>query len=275
MRVVPTLGHLAGPHDHQRRRRPGRARLDRGRVQPVDGQEQPRRYSCGYMEQAVRDGIIDRNPARVTGWQHEYQRAEDELDDPRALALPDWTALTRLADALVARSADHFRGWGDVVIFAACTAARIGEVSGVPGRGHRPRRRGRGRSAGRPRPSPAAWSTRAPRASAPGRADHRRGSRPGANAASRHANAAGRPAVHRAARRPDHHGRSPRRDPLGRGGHRTGLRAPAPARPASHRPDLDGRRCRCTSCARSPGTARSPPRSGTCTRTGSRSTRPA
>ena len=38
------------------------------------------------MEQAVRDGIIDRNPAKVTGWQREYQRAEDELDNPRSLA---------------------------------------------------------------------------------------------------------------------------------------------------------------------------------------------
>lgn len=83
------------------------------------------------MEQALRDGIIDRNPARITGWQREYQRAEDELDDPRALALPDWSALAGLAEALVARSADHFPGWGHVVIFAACTAARIGEVSGV------------------------------------------------------------------------------------------------------------------------------------------------
>lgn len=83
------------------------------------------------MEQALRDGIIDRNPARITGWQREYQRAEDELDDPRALALPDWPALVGLAEALVARSADHFPGWGHVVIFAACTAARIGEVSGV------------------------------------------------------------------------------------------------------------------------------------------------
>jgi hypothetical protein len=35
------------------------------------------------MEQAVRDGIIDRNPARVAGWQREYLRAEDELNDPR------------------------------------------------------------------------------------------------------------------------------------------------------------------------------------------------
>jgi hypothetical protein len=40
------------------------------------------------MEQAVRDGIIDRNPARVTGWQREYARAEDELDDPRSWPYP-------------------------------------------------------------------------------------------------------------------------------------------------------------------------------------------
>jgi integrase len=82
------------------------------------------------MEQATRDGLIDRNPAHVTGWQREYKRAEDELDDPRSLALPDWHALTRLAEALVAASADGYQGWGDVVLFAACTAARIGEVSG-------------------------------------------------------------------------------------------------------------------------------------------------
>ena len=82
------------------------------------------------MEQAVRDGIVDRNPARITGWQREYLRAEDELDDPRSLALPDWAALTKLANALVERSSNAYAGWGDVVLFAACTAARIGEVSG-------------------------------------------------------------------------------------------------------------------------------------------------
>jgi integrase len=82
------------------------------------------------LEQAVRDGVIDRNPARVTGWQHAFRKAEDELDNPRALALPDWTTLTTLANALIAKSAGHYRGWGDVVIFAACTGARIGEVSG-------------------------------------------------------------------------------------------------------------------------------------------------
>jgi integrase len=83
------------------------------------------------MEQAVRDGIIDQNPARVVGWQQEYKLAEDELDDPRSLALADWDALDRLARALVARSAGEYEGWGDVVRFEACTATRIGEVSGV------------------------------------------------------------------------------------------------------------------------------------------------
>lgn len=48
-----------------------------------------------------RDGIVDRNPAKVRGWQQEYKRAKDELDDPRALGLPDWAALERLADALM------------------------------------------------------------------------------------------------------------------------------------------------------------------------------
>ncbi|WP_329173333.1 tyrosine-type recombinase/integrase [Streptomyces sp. NBC_01477] len=83
------------------------------------------------MEQAVRDGLITANPARIKGWQRQYQLAEDELDDPRSLALRDWAALQDLAAALVARSADQYPGWGDAVTFAASTAARIGEVSGA------------------------------------------------------------------------------------------------------------------------------------------------
>ena len=71
------------------------------------------------IEEAVRDGIIDRNTARVSGWQREYKLAEDELDDPRSLAPPDWAALITLANVLVARSADNYQGWGDVVIFEA------------------------------------------------------------------------------------------------------------------------------------------------------------
>jgi hypothetical protein len=74
------------------------------------------------MEQVLRDGIIDRNPARVSGWQREYKLAQDELDDPRRLALPDWTVLMTLSSTLVAKSADQFRGWGDAVIFEVCTA---------------------------------------------------------------------------------------------------------------------------------------------------------
>jgi integrase-like protein len=49
----------------------------------------------------------------------------------RGLALADWNALEHLAAALVARSAGHYPGWGEVVEFTACTAARIGETSGV------------------------------------------------------------------------------------------------------------------------------------------------
>jgi integrase len=83
------------------------------------------------MEQAYRDELVDRNPARITGWQREFQLAEDELDDPRSLALPDWGTLEQLAAALVARSANQFPGWGNIIKFKASTAARIGEVSGV------------------------------------------------------------------------------------------------------------------------------------------------
>jgi hypothetical protein len=52
----------------------------------------------------------------VLGWQHTFRKAEDELDVPRSLALPDWATLSRLADALVARSSGQYRGWGDLVL---------------------------------------------------------------------------------------------------------------------------------------------------------------
>lgn len=64
------------------------------------------------MEQAVRDGLITVNPARVRGWQRQYQLAEDELDEPRSLALRDWNALEPLATARVARSHEQYAGWG-------------------------------------------------------------------------------------------------------------------------------------------------------------------
>ncbi len=82
------------------------------------------------MEQGTRDEVIERNPARVYGWQRQYKLTEDEIDDPRALALRDLHALETLAAALVKKSNPTYQGWGDAVIFEACTAARIGEVSG-------------------------------------------------------------------------------------------------------------------------------------------------
>lgn len=82
------------------------------------------------MDQAVRDELIERNPVQVVGWQRQYAQVEDELVNPRALALPDWDTLLALANALVAASSDGYAGWGEVVVFAACTASRIGEVAG-------------------------------------------------------------------------------------------------------------------------------------------------
>jgi integrase len=129
MRVVPALGHLAV-------RMITNGVVDRS-VQNWIVDEHSRStvkntiaVLVRVMEQAVRDGIIKVNPARVSGWQKLYKQAEDELRDPRALALPDWDTLVQLAEALVAASSNQYRGWGDVVLFAASTAARIGEVSG-------------------------------------------------------------------------------------------------------------------------------------------------
>lgn len=129
MRVVPALGHLAV-------RMITNGVVDRT-VQNRIADEHSRStvkntiaVLVRVMEQAVRDSVIKVNPARVTGWQKLYKQAEDELLDPRGLALPDWETLVQLADALVAASHDQYSGWGDVVLFAACTAARIGEVFG-------------------------------------------------------------------------------------------------------------------------------------------------
>jgi integrase len=130
LRVVPSLGHIPVPLiSHGAVDRTIYAWIADGNGRSTV--KNSLAMLVRVMEQSVRDGIITVNPARVTGWQAEFKKAEDELDDPRALALRDWDALTTLADALVARSYDHYPGWGEVVIYAACTAARIGEVSGV------------------------------------------------------------------------------------------------------------------------------------------------
>ncbi|WP_241740784.1 site-specific integrase [Streptomyces sp. L2] len=110
MRVVPALGHLAV-------RMITNGVVDRT-VQNWIADEHSRStvkntiaVLVRVMEQAVRDGIIKVNPARVTGRRKLYKQAEDELLAPRALALPNWETLVALADALVAASHDRYRGW--------------------------------------------------------------------------------------------------------------------------------------------------------------------
>ncbi|MFF7651678.1 hypothetical protein ACFZCY_18965 [Streptomyces sp. NPDC007983] len=62
------------------------------------------------MQQAVRDGLVQISPTRMSGWQSEYQRAEDEIDDLRTLAPSDRTPLSKLAEAPVQRSYDQYAG---------------------------------------------------------------------------------------------------------------------------------------------------------------------
>ncbi|WP_338674128.1 hypothetical protein V1460_14460 [Streptomyces sp. SCSIO 30461] len=66
----------------------------------------------------------------MAGRQWLYKHAEDELLDPRTPALPDREALVEPADALVCASHDGYQCGGEVALSAACTSARIGEVSG-------------------------------------------------------------------------------------------------------------------------------------------------
>ena len=135
--VVPSIGHIE-------LRRLSNGIVDRAVhswIADGVGKSRVKNALAGLVrvtEQAVRDGLIDSNPSRVVGWQREYKEVEAELQNPRTLALPDFATLQRLADALVAASADGrtkdkrtYPGWGEIVMFAACTASRIGEVSGV------------------------------------------------------------------------------------------------------------------------------------------------
>ncbi|MFE0418461.1 hypothetical protein [Streptomyces tendae] len=66
--------------------------------------------------------LLQSHPARVSGWHKLYKQAENELRDPRAPACPA-APLVKLADSLVAASCNQDRSWGNVVLFAASTAA--------------------------------------------------------------------------------------------------------------------------------------------------------
>ncbi len=83
------------------------------------------------LDEAVRDGIITRNPARdrakrrTTG----TRSLQQDQANPRDLALPDVATLERLV-ARVADAGGH-SAYGDVVTILATTALRISEVAGL------------------------------------------------------------------------------------------------------------------------------------------------
>ena len=129
-RVLPTLGHLpvsmvtAGV-------------IDRA----IDGWESEFGASTVkntvaalvlVLDQAMRDGLIPRNPAKDRARrQHVGRRATSHADEtnPRDLALPDVATLDRLTAAVVEQG--KHQCWGDVVTLLATTAMRISEVSGL------------------------------------------------------------------------------------------------------------------------------------------------
>ena len=118
------------------------------------------------MEQAVRDGILDRNPARVIGWQRDYQRAEDELDDPRSLALPTGKhSATWLRHSSPGRPTTSKAG---ATSSSSPPAPQPGSAkypaSGAPTLTATP---GPGQFGGKPRQAPAGSSTRERKASGP------------------------------------------------------------------------------------------------------------
>jgi integrase len=84
------------------------------------------------LDQAMRDGLISRNPAKDRARrQHVGRRAMSQPDqtNPRELALPDVATLDRLVAAVIGQG--NQQCWGDVVTLLATTAMRISEVSGL------------------------------------------------------------------------------------------------------------------------------------------------
>ncbi len=131
-RALPTLGHLPV------------ALITAGLVdRAIDGWER----ECGrstvkntvavlvlVLDEAVRDGIITRNPAKDRARRSAVRRslphgAGAEPSSPRELALPDVATLDRLVTEVV--KAGGHQSWGDMVTILATTALRISEVSGL------------------------------------------------------------------------------------------------------------------------------------------------
>ena len=129
-RVVPTLGHLP------------LTMITAGLVdRAIDAWE--REYGPStvkntvavlvlVLDEAVRDGILVRNPAKDRARRRTVGRSfgnSAEPGSPRDLALPDVATLDRLVDAVM--EAGGQQCWGDMVTVLATTALRISEVSGL------------------------------------------------------------------------------------------------------------------------------------------------
>ncbi len=83
------------------------------------------------LDEAVRDGLLARNPAKDRARRTRANRAHGHESDvnPRELALPDVATLTRLVDAVVDEGGHQC--WDDMVTVLATTAMRFSEVSGL------------------------------------------------------------------------------------------------------------------------------------------------
>jgi integrase len=83
------------------------------------------------LDEAVRDGILVRNPAKDRARRKTVGRSAGDRgrSSPRDLALPDVVTLDRLV--LGAIEAGGHQSWGDVVTILATTALRISEVAGL------------------------------------------------------------------------------------------------------------------------------------------------
>jgi integrase len=128
-RVMPTLGHLP------------LSMISAGLVdRAIDDWEQHYGRSTVkntvaalvlVLDEAVRDGIITRNPAKDRARRRTAGRSlgDQEPMSPRDLALPDVATLDRLVARVI--EAGHHPSYGDVVTILATTALRISEVSGL------------------------------------------------------------------------------------------------------------------------------------------------
>ncbi|HET9777673.1 MAG TPA: site-specific integrase [Propionibacteriaceae bacterium] len=129
LRVVPTLGHLpvgmitAGLVDRaidQWETEFGRSTI-KNTVSAL----------VLVLDEAVRDGIIARNPAKDRARRRTVGRSfrSSEPSTPRDLALPNVAILEQLVARVV--EAGNDQSWGDMVTILATTALRISEVSGL------------------------------------------------------------------------------------------------------------------------------------------------